>query len=101
RVALEQRVQPMLRAILDEEAQNRRRLFQLRASPFYQEAYSDPDPLVSIAVPTVGRLDALIDRALPSLLAQSHTNLEVLLVGDAAAPEVQQAVAALGDPRVH
>src|SRR4029077_16189 len=60
-----------------------------------------PDPLVSIAVPTVGRLDALIDRALPSLLAQSHTNLEVLLVGDAAAPEVQQAVAALGDPRVH
>ena len=78
-----EQLQPMLRAILDEESQNRRRLFQLRSSPAYLEAYSDPDPLVSITVPTVGRIDALIDRSLPSLLSQSHTNLEVLVVGDA------------------
>jgi hypothetical protein len=93
-------LQPMLRAVLDEESQNRRRLFQLRGSPAYLQAYSDPDPLVSITVPTVGRVDALVTRSLPSLLAQSHANLEVLVVGDATAAEVEQAVTALADPRV-
>jgi Glycosyl transferase family 2 len=101
RTAIELRVQPVLRAILDEEADNRRRLFELRGTPAYEEAYSDPDPLVSITVATIGREDALVNRALPSLLSQTHTNLEVLVVGDAATPELGEAVAALGDPRVH
>jgi Glycosyl transferase family 2 len=101
RNAIELRVQPVLRAILDEEADNRRRLFELRGTPAYEEAYSDPDPLVSITLATVGREDALLNRALPSLLSQTHTNLEVLVVGDAATPELEEAVTALGDPRVH
>jgi hypothetical protein len=100
RDALDHTVHPMLRAILDEESQNRRRLFALRDSPTYLDAYSDPDPLVSVTVPTIGRVDALVNRSLPSLLSQSHTNLEVLVVGDAAPPEVEEAVTALGDPRV-
>jgi hypothetical protein len=100
REALEDHVEPVLRAIVDEESENRRRLFALRSSPAQEQAYADPDPLVSVTVATVGGRDALIDRALPSLLSQSHTNLEVLVVGDATAPEVSQAVAALGDSRV-
>lgn len=92
RNAIELRVQPVLRAILDEEADNRRRLFELRGTPAYEEAYSDPDPLVSITVATVGREDALVNRALPSLLSQTHTNLEVLVVGDAAAPGLEKAI---------
>jgi hypothetical protein len=101
RNAIELRVEPALRAIVDEEANNRRRLFELRGTPAYKEAYSDPDPLVSITVATVGREDLLVKRALPSLLSQTHTNLEVLVVGDATAPELEQAVTALQDPRVH
>jgi Glycosyl transferase family 2 len=101
RTAIEQRVQPMLRAILDEESGNRRRLFELRDSAAYGEAYSDPDPLVSVVLATVGRGDLLVSRSLPSLLSQSHTNLEILVVGDAAQPEVGDAVNAIGDPRVH
>src|SRR6202040_3603239 len=100
REALETHVEPVLRAIVDEESENRRRLFALRSGPGSGEAYSNPDPLVSVTVATVGRTDALIDRALPSLLAQTHANLEVLVVGDAIGPSVGDAIAALGDPRV-
>ncbi|MHB8234404.1 MAG: glycosyltransferase family 2 protein [Solirubrobacteraceae bacterium] len=98
---LEGRVAPMLRALVDEEAENRRRLFALRADPSYEAAYSDPDPLVSVTVATWQHTDGLLQRALPSLLAQTHGNLELLVVGDAAAPEVAERVVALGDPRVH
>lgn len=98
--ALEQRVQPVLRAIVDEEPANRRRLHELRASPAYDRAYTEPDPLVSVTVATLGRQRPLLERALPSLLAQTHTNLEVLVVGDAAPSELEHEVAALGDRRV-
>jgi hypothetical protein len=96
---LEQRVQPTLRAILDEESDNRRRLYRLRADPAYLDSYTDLNPLVSVAVATIGR-PALTERALPSLLAQTHTRLEVIVVGDAASPEVAEAVSASGDQRV-
>ena len=100
RLTLEQRIEPLVRAIADEEAENRRRLHALRARADYEQAYVDPDPLVSITVPTRGRTQLLTERALPSLLAQTHANLEILVVGDAAAPELEQAVLALGDPRI-
>jgi len=98
--ALEHRVQPLLHTIVAEESENRRRLHRLRDDPGYEEAYSDPDPLVSVTLATVGRERALLDRALPSLLAQTHENLEVLVVGDSAAGSLAEALAALGDPRV-
>jgi len=100
RQTLADQVQPVLRALVDEESENRRRLFALRSSSGYEDAYSERDPLISITVATVDRRPALIDRALPSLLSQSHTNIEVLVVGDATMPEVGEAISALGDPRV-
>lgn len=97
---LEHRVQPMLRAIVAEESENRRRLHAARAAADYEAAYLDPDPLVSVTLATHDRPRTLVERSLPSVLAQTHTNLEVLVVGDAAAPDVAEAVAALGDPRI-
>jgi Glycosyl transferase family 2 len=99
RGVLEQRIEPTLRAILDEEAGNRRRLHALRASAGYEDAYSEPDSLVSVVVASTGR-ELLFERTLPSLLAQSHANLEVVVVGDAVPPEVGERLLALGDPRV-
>jgi Glycosyl transferase family 2 len=99
RTILEQRLQPTLRALVDDEAGNRRRLHELRASPGYEQAYTEPDPLVSVVVASTGR-ELLFERTLPSLLAQSHTNLEVVLVGDAVPAEVGERIAALADPRV-
>jgi hypothetical protein len=96
---LEQRIQPALRAILDEQSQNRRRLYRVRAEPVYDEPFTDPDPLVSVTVASVGR-KTLLERALPSLLAQTYVNLEVIVVGDSAPPELAEAIAAIGDRRV-
>ena len=96
---LEQRVDPMLRAILDEEASNRRRLYAARARDDYPLAYEEPRPLVSVTLPTRDRPEALV-RSLRSVLAQTHEHLEVLVVGDAAGPEIAAAVAEVGDPRV-
>jgi hypothetical protein len=100
RETVDQRLQPMLRAVLDEEAANRRRLHALRGSPHYEHAYSDPDPLVSVTIACAGRAGTLLERALPSVLSQTHENLEVLVVGDGVGRELGQAVEALGDPRV-
>jgi LPS sulfotransferase NodH len=100
RLTLEQRIEPLVRTIADEEAENRRRLHALRARADYERAYVEADPLVSITVPTRGRTRLLTERALPSLLAQTHANLEVLVVGDAAPPELERAVLAVGDPRI-
>jgi hypothetical protein len=97
---LEQRAMPSIRAILDEEAENRRRLHRLRAAPDYEAPHQERDPLVSIVIATGGRPELLQTRSLPSLLAQTHPNLEIVVVGDAAGPETRDAVLALGDERL-
>ncbi len=55
-------------------------------------------PLVSVVIPTYRRPE-LLKRAIQSVLAQSHTNVEVLVVGDHC-PSVEQVVAGIADGRV-
>lgn len=62
-------------------------------------AWDEPDPLVTIAIPTRNRQKLLIERALPSALEQTYENLEVIVIGDADA-DVRAAVEAVADPRV-
>ena len=90
----------MLWAVVAEEAENRRRLYRLRDSPQYELAYTEPDPLVTVAIPTFDRAETLRERTLPSVLGQSYRNLEVIVVGDAAPPAVEEAVRSLDDPRL-
>jgi Glycosyl transferase family 2 len=97
---VQERVEPMMRAVVEEEAENRRRLHALRAREDYEAPYTDPDPLVSVALGTWNRPELLRDRALPSLLGQTHANIEILVVGDAATEEVPRAALSSGDPRV-
>jgi hypothetical protein len=80
--------------------ENRERLFRLRETPEYARAYTEPNPLVSVLIPTYDRVDTLLGRALPSVLGQTHTNLEVLVLGDGSPPDVREAIATVGDPRV-
>lgn len=89
-----------LELIHDDDPGTRRRLGELRASASYEPAFTEPDPLVSIIIPTWDRVDALIDRAVASALAQTHPNVEVIVVGDASPPEIEQAITTLGEPRV-
>lgn len=84
----------------DEEPANRRRLYALRASEEYELAFIEAEPLVSFIIPTYDSYETLRDVALPSILAQTYANIEVIVVGDAAPPETEQAIAEVGDPRV-
>jgi hypothetical protein len=88
-----------LMALAAKEVENRRRLGDVREGEGFDRPWSDAAPLVSVTIATVGRPE-LTSRALPSVLAQSHDELEVIVVGDGAAPEIEKEVAALGDPRV-
>lgn len=56
--------------------------------------------LVSVIIPAYERPQLLLERSLPSVLAQTHRNLDVHVVGDGATPEVVAAMATVTDPRV-
>jgi Glycosyl transferase family 2 len=90
----------ILRAIVAEDAANRRRLAVLRSSADYEAPLKDRDPLVSVIVPTYERAELLRTRSLPSLLAQTHENLEVLVVGDHTSAATRDAIAELNDDRI-
>lgn len=100
---MEARLRDVLKAleiIHDDDPGTRRRLRRLRESPEYQLAYTERDPLVTIVIPTWNRVETLIRRSIPSALAQSHPNVEVVVIGDASPREVGDAVAGLEDERV-
>ncbi len=90
----------MLRHIYDEEPANRQRLYALRASEDYELAFTESEPLVSFVVATYTNSESLRDISLPSILNQSYSNLEVIVVGDAAPPQTGEVIAELDDPRV-
>jgi hypothetical protein len=83
---------PALRLMAGRDAENRRQLADARADPEYELAYSDPDPLVTIVLPTFRRAGLLRERSLPAVLAQTHERLEVLVVGDGPDGEAETVV---------
>jgi hypothetical protein len=90
----------ILHLLRDDEPANRERLWTLRSTPEYELAFEEPEPLVSFCIATYASTRTLLERALPSVLAQTYERIEVVIVGDAAAPEVGDAVRKIGDPRV-
>ena len=57
-------------------------------------------PLVSVCVPTYNRPELLLNRCLPSILNQTYSNLEVIVVGDCAMEETVRAMERIHDPRL-
>jgi glycosyltransferase involved in cell wall biosynthesis len=94
------RVLEALQVIYDEEPENRRRLYELRESEDYQLAYTEDEPLVSILLPTYESHGTLGERAIPSVLAQTYENWELIVIGDAAPPETEQVIAKFREPRI-
>ena len=84
----------------DEEPANRRRLHELRQSEEYEFAFTESEPLVTFIVPTYRSFETLRDVALPSILGQEYSNLEVIVSGDCAPPETAAVVAGFDDPRL-
>jgi glycosyl transferase family 2 len=91
---------PALRLMAGRDADNRRQLADARADPEYELAFSEPDPLVTIVLPTFRRAALLRDRSLPAALAQTHERLEVLVIGDGPDGEAEEIVREAGDERV-
>src|SRR3990167_4285533 len=67
----------------------------------YEHLYSgQDDPLVSIYIPTYNRGKLLVERAIPSLLAQTYKNLEIVVVGDHCTDDTEKLLSKIGDPRI-
>lgn len=81
---------------------DRRRLREVRAGRdvCWLEPPTETDPLVTVRIATKDRPDTLTGRALPSALAQTYSNLEILIVGDHCDDRTADALAAFDDPRI-
>ncbi len=56
--------------------------------------------LVSVIVPTFNRTRLLLDRCVPTILEQTHDELDIHIVGDGTEQETVDALADFPDPRV-
>ena len=80
-----------------ERRRNQAMLQRLKSSSSYK---FDDNPLVSVIIPTYNRGKVLTERAVPSVLAQTHRNLELIIVGDHCTDNTQQLVEDFGDNRI-
>lgn len=94
------RTREILRALCDREPWQRERLRALRADKRYAEPFAEPDPLVSVVIPTFENQRLLRERAIPSVLAQTYQHFEIVVVGDNAPDEARAAVESFNDARL-
>lgn len=69
-----------------------------RESHLYDDGNSDP--LISVYTPTYNRARILMERALPSVLAQTYKNFEFIVVGDCCTDDTEDRVSSIKDPRI-
>jgi len=75
------------------------RALRLKYAQGYDEICEE-DPLVSVYVPTYNRAGLLMERAVPSVLAQSYKNFELVIVGDHCTDDTEKFVSEIKDKRV-
>ncbi|MCU1441452.1 MAG: hypothetical protein JWP85_2449 [Rhodoglobus sp.] len=76
-------------------------LVALRQTPEYSAAMSQAEPLVSVRIASYARTQELMEVAIPSVLAQTYQNFELIIVNDGPNENTRRAVERLNDPRVH
>lgn len=94
------RVLEAVRVVHDEDRTMRQTLRVARESEAYAEAYRADPPLVSVVIPTWNNARGLREVSIPSVLAQTHPEIEIVVTGDASPPEVAEAVASFDEPRI-
>ena len=62
--------------------------------------WDEPEPLVTVRIPTWKGVEGLVGRAIPSVLGGSYRNVELLVCSDGPDPAARAAVEAITDPRV-
>jgi glycosyltransferase involved in cell wall biosynthesis len=88
------------RELVSERRRRRIDRRDLAAARMGSDAVSVAEPLVTVRIATAGRLELLMQRALPSVLNQTYENLDILVVGDGCADDVGTAVNGIGDERI-
>nr|WP_245404707.1 glycosyltransferase family A protein [Ancylobacter gelatini] len=71
-----------------------------RATPDYQSAFEEAEPLVTICISTYNRAELLLERCLASIRKQTYSRLQVIIVGDHCTDDTEERVRGLGDPRI-
>lgn len=94
------KVDAIVRAEYDDLRSARRELGMLRASDSFQAVWEEREPLVSVVIPTWNRAELLTERAIGSVLRQTYSRLEVVVVGDHCTDNTEDRLRQLGDPRV-
>lgn len=74
------------------------KIARLRYEHLYTEA--DEFPLVSVYIPTYNRAEILIQRSVPSVLAQTYKNFELIIIGDHCSDKTEELVSKIGDSRI-
>ncbi len=90
----------ILELLRDDEPANRQHLWRLRETPAYARAFEDPEPLVSVVIATYANTEPLLERTIPSILAQTYERFEVIIAGDHVGPEAERAIRSVADDRV-
>lgn len=72
-----------------------------RAREDHEHLYSNQtEPLVSVTTATYNRARILIEKTLPSVLAQTYSHIEIIIVGDHCTDDTVALMAKVTDPRV-
>jgi len=68
----------------------------------YQKLYTkkEDSPLISVYIPTYNRAEILIKRSVPSVLAQTYKNFELIIIGDHCTDNTVEMVNKIKDPRI-
>lgn len=74
--------------------------YQAKKTPRYQSVFDKKDPLISVCIGTYNRAELLVERSLKSILNQSYSNLEIIVVGDHCTDDTERLVLDIKDPRI-
>jgi glycosyltransferase involved in cell wall biosynthesis len=80
---------------------DRRRLLDVRRRDDYEAAYAEPEPLVSVYIPTFERAELILSRTLPSVYGQDYENWEVVIIGDCMEDRQADLLRKISDRRVY
>lgn len=68
----------------------------------YENLYNQEDklPLISVYIPTYNRAEILIRRSVPSVLAQTYKNFELIIIGDHCTDNTKELISKIKDSRI-
>jgi len=75
-------------------------LATLRKTREYNRAWADSNPLVSVRVASYINTQQLMEITIPSVLAQTYQNFEIVIVNDGPNERTRRAILAVGDSRI-